>query len=137
MGEVSKRFDVLIKKNYYNYERYGVDAIFALLYHVRPLDVEDLGAFLRLSDHLHRLDDNHYVIVFTFTDNGGAHKASQNLLYRLDNHFLDNESRIALDSFDTAFNAGMVLNRLRQIMLEVRKRPHIRIDNETILDGRM
>ncbi|WP_345984519.1 hypothetical protein WCX49_07715 [Sulfurimonas sp. HSL-1656] len=132
-----RHFDTLVRKHYYIYERYGVDATFALLYHARPLDVEELGNFVRLSDHLHQIDDNHYIIIFTFTDYSGAYKACQNLLCRLDDHFRDTESRVALDSFDTTLHSGMVLNRLQRIMDEVRKRPRVRIDNETILDGRM
>ncbi|MHC3994721.1 hypothetical protein ACXWTF_07810 [Thiomicrolovo sp. ZZH C-3] len=132
-----RHFDNLVRKHYYIYDRYGVDATFSLLYHHLPLHVDELGEFVRLSDHLHQIDDNHYVIIFTFTDYSGAYKASQNLLCRLDDHFRDTKSCIALDSFDTTLNSSMVLNRLRRIMDEVRKRPRIRIDNELILDDRM
>jgi hypothetical protein len=137
MGDLAKHFDVLIKKHYYIHERYGVDVTFALLYHAEPLAIDVIGGLLRLSDHLHQVDENHYFIVFDFTNQANAHKACQNLLCRLDDHFRDTESCIALDAFDTTKSTPIVLRRLQQILSEVRKRPRVRIDNETILDGRM
>ncbi|UFS61534.1 hypothetical protein LOH54_07645 [Sulfurimonas sp. HSL-3221] len=136
MSETAQRFEVLIKKHYYIYERYGVDVTFALLHHSEPLDLQTLGGFLRLSDHLEKIDDNHYFIVFDFTDAARAHKASQNLLCKLDDHFRNDTTYIAMDSFDTSKNAQIVLSRLQQILVEIRKSPRKRIDNEQILDGR-
>ena len=97
MGGGMNRFEVMIEKTYYIHRRYGVTATFALLYHEQPLTVAVLGSFIRLSDHVIPIDKHHDFIIFTFTSEANAYKASQNLLGRLDNHFSDRSSCIALD----------------------------------------
>lgn len=134
MPDILNRINVLIKKTYYTFERFGVDATFAMLYHETPLSVEELSKYVRLSDQLMQLDENHYFIIFAFTAQNDAYKASQNLIYKLDNHFNNHTSFIALDDFDTSKSPQMVLGRLRQILAEIRKSPYHRIETEQILD---
>lgn len=131
---ISNRLNVLVKKTYYNYERFDIHATFALLYHEEPLSVVELANFVRISDHLIQLDNNHYFIIFAFTTQNNAYKASQNIIYILDNHFNNNNSCIALDAFDISKSPQSVLNRLKQILTETRKNPYIRIELEDILD---
>jgi len=133
-SNILNRVNVLVKKTYYNYERFGVDATFALLYHEAPLNVVELSNFIRISDHLVQLDDNHYFIIYAFTAQANAYKASQNIMLKLDNHFNSRTSCIALDTFDPEKSAQSVLNRLKQILAETRKRSYIRIETEDILD---
>lgn len=128
------RLDVLIKKFYYIYERYAVDATFALLYHEKPLSVVELSKYIRISDQLIPLDDNHYFIIFTFTAQKNAYKAAQNILQRLDSYFNDTATCIALDSFDTSKSSQIVLSRLKQILAETRKNSYIRVEMEDIID---
>jgi hypothetical protein len=134
IGEGMNRYDHMVNRTYYIYERYEVDATFALLYHEKPLHVDDLGSFLRLSDHVIQVDDHHYFIIFAFTNHENAHKASQNLLRHLDRHFSDQSSSIALDDFSTSKAPHTVLSRLKQIMAEIRKKSYSRIDGEHVLE---
>jgi hypothetical protein len=137
IGESMNRYDHMVEKTYYIHKRYGVPATFALVHHARPLDVDTLGGYMRLSDHVIQVDENHYFIIFAFTEENNAHKAAQNLLRHLDEHFKEPCSCIALDSFDVTKNPYIVLCRLKQILTEIRKHGFKRIDNENILDGFM
>ena len=130
-------FEQMVEKAYYLYLRYGVEATFALLYHSEPLKAKKLGSFLRLSDSTYDIDDHHIFIVFSFTDESGAYKASENLLPKLDHYFGAQNSYIALDAFDTTNSPQIVLKRLMQILSETRKDPFSRIENEKVLDRKI
>lgn len=132
--DIINRVNVLVKKTYYTYDRYQVDATFAMLYHEHPLDVTELSKYVRISDSIMHLDENHYFIIFAFTTQDNAYKASQNIVHSLDHHFNNHTSCIALDTFDTSKTAQNVLNRLRQILAETRKRSYVRVETEDILD---
>jgi hypothetical protein len=131
--DISNRINVLVKKTYYTYERFGVNATFALLYHQEPLSVVELAKYVRISDHLMQIDENHYFIIFAFTSHENSYKASQNIVHSLDKHFNNHTSCIALDSFNPSKTHQTVLNRLKQIMAETRKDPYMRIEGEEIL----
>lgn len=128
------RVSVLIKKVYYTYERFNVNATFAILYHEEPLSVIELAEYVRISDQLIQLDNNHYFIIFEFTSHNDAYKASQNLIHNLDVHFNNHVCCIALDAFNPSISPQNVLNRLKVILTEIRKKDYIRIENEEILD---
>ncbi|MDD5400420.1 MAG: hypothetical protein PHQ93_04445 [Sulfurimonas sp.] len=126
---------ILINKTYYIYRRYNIQATFALLYHNEPLSIVDLSKFVRLSDQFIQIDKNHYFIIFEFTSQKNAYKASQNIIYNLDKHFNTHKGcYIAIDSFDITKSPQNVLNRLKQILIEVRKNPCVRVEVEDILD---
>ncbi|MCX6074721.1 MAG: hypothetical protein NTY39_10410 [Campylobacterales bacterium] len=108
--------------------------MFALLYHEEPLSVVELAKYVRTSDHLIKLDDQHYFIIFTFTSQENSYKASQNILHKLDRHFNNYTTCIALDTFNTSKEPQNVLNRLKQILIETRKNSYIRVEMEDILD---
>lgn len=131
--DILNRINVLVKKTYYTYERFQVNATFALLYHEKPLSVVELSSYVRISDQLMQLDENHYFIIFSFTEQDNAFKASQNLVHNLDIHFNNSTSCVALDTFDPSKTYQNVLNRLKQIMTETRKNPYVRIETEDIL----
>jgi hypothetical protein len=135
MANVLNRLHVQIKKTYYIHERYNVDATFALLYHEHPLDVDAFADYVRISDDLIPLDEHHYFITFTFTNESNAYKAAQNVIQSLDSHFNDHSSCIVLDTFDPQKSANVVLGRLQQILAEARKKSYARIENEMIFDG--
>lgn len=128
------RVNVLVKKAYYTSQRFQVNATFALLYHEQPLSVIELAQYVRVSDQLIQLNENHYFIIFAFTKEDNAYKASQNIMYQLDEYFKNNTSCISLDTFDSAKSPQSVLNRLSMILTETRKNPYIRIETEEILD---
>ena len=128
------RVQIEIKKTYYLYDRYKFSSTFALLYHNKPIDVAELGKYIRMSDHIVNLDDNHYFINFAFTNQQNAFKASQNLLFNLDKHFQETTSRIAIDTFDIAKTPQMVINRLVQILEALKKHQYERIEDENILN---
>lgn len=133
-SNISNRINVLIKKTYYTNERFQVSATFALLYHEEPLDVVELSKYVRISDHLVQIDDHHYFIIFAFTEEENAYKASQNIIHNLDSYFNNHTSCIAVDAFDKRKTAENVLNRLKQIMKETRKSSYIRVETDDILD---
>lgn len=132
--DILDRVNVLVKKTYYTFDRFNVDATFALLYHETPLNVVELSQFIRITDQIIPLDDNHYFIIFAFTSQENAYKASQNILYNLDQLLNNQTSCIALDTFDTKKSSKAVLTRLHQILSETRKSSYIRVETEEILD---
>ena len=134
MVDISNRVDVLIKKTYYIYERFQVDATFAMLYTEEPLDISELSKHVRISDQLMKIDENHYFIIFAFTQSKNAYKASQNIIYALDIYFNNHSSCIALDTFDANKSSRSVLGRLMQILVEIKKSSQIRIETEDIFD---
>lgn len=133
-SSITNRINVSIKKTYYTFERFQVEATFALLYHEEPIDVVELSKFVRISDQLMKLDEYHYFIIFAFTSQENAYKASQNLIQKLDAYFNNHTSCIAVDAFDKAKTPDNVLNRLKQIMIETRKSSYIRVETDDILD---
>jgi hypothetical protein len=133
-NNILNRVNVLIKKTYYNFERFKVDATFALLYHEASLSVVELSKFVRLSDHLMQLDENHYFIIFAFTSQENAYKASQNIIHKLDIHFKNTTSSIAMDTLNPSKSPQNVLARLKQILTEIHRETHIRIETDDILD---
>ena len=133
-SDILERVNELVKKTYYTFDRFDVDATFALLYHEKSLTLNELAKFIRLSDHLLQIDANHYFIIFSFTSQKNAYKASQNILYKLDTHFNDHSSLIAMDILNPTKSPQSVLNRLKQIMTEIHKNNFVRIETEDILD---
>ena len=133
--EIQIRINAEINRAYYTYERYKVDATFALIYHEGELSLEELGSYVRKSDRFVKVDEHHFFIIYHFTDGSKASKASQNLLLRLDNHFHTTTTCIAIDNFNPANPTKVVLNRLKQIINETRKNSFSRIEYEDILDA--
>ena len=131
---ITNRIHVSIKKTYYVYDRFGIQATFALLYHEEPLSVVELSKYVRISDELIELDSNHYFIIFAFTSQENAYKASQNLIQKLDLHFNNHTSCIVVDTFDKSKTSANVINRLKQIMIEIHKNSYVRVETEDILD---
>ncbi|MEO1938270.1 MAG: hypothetical protein ABGW85_06510 [Sulfurimonas sp.] len=132
--KIKQRLIIEIRKAYYGAQRYNVKSTFALLYHEKELPVDKLGKIVRMSDHLLKIDENHYFINFVHTNHTQAFKAAQNLIHALDSHFNDSNSAIAIDTFDIKQPANLVINRLEQILKEVKKNPYSRIDDENILN---
>jgi len=133
-SNILNRINVLVKKTYYTYERFQVDATFALLYHEEPLSVIELAEYIRISDHIIQLDEQHYFIIFAFTSQENAYKASQNIVYKLDKYFNNCTTCIALDALDTSKTPQNVLNRLKQIIIEAHKSCYVRVEMDDILD---
>ena len=131
---IRKRLEIEINKAYYTSKRYHTVSTFAFLYHEKPLPVDILGSYVRISDHILKVDEHHYFINFTFTEQTGAFKAAQNLLLYLDKYFNNRTSCIALDTFDTTQSPRIVLNRLIQILQETKKHSYCRIEDENILN---
>lgn len=132
---IFNRIKVEIKKAYYASQRYGVESTFALIYHEKAFNVEELGLYVRISDHFIKIDDNHYFMNFAFTSQNDAFKASQNLVLYLDKHFNDRTTCIAIDTFDTTHTCQIVYNRLMEILKETKKSSYTRIEDENILNG--
>ena len=128
------RIKIDIERAYYISDRYNATSAFALLYHEKELSPSELGTIIRISDIFIKIDENHYFINFVHTNHTQAFKAAQNLLHALDSHFNDNSSAIAIDTFDVKQPANLVINRLEQILKEVKKNPYNRIDDENILN---
>ena len=131
---IKNRLKIEINKAYYIAKRYKSLSTFAILYHKDILPVDILGKFVRISDHLLKIDDHHYFINFTFTHQEDAFKAAQNLLLYLDRHFNNRTSCIALDTFNITQSPTIVLNRLIQILHETKKSSYTRIEDENILN---
>jgi hypothetical protein len=110
------RLKILINKTYYTNKRYKIPATFAYLYHEKELSLDDLGKYVRKSDHFLKIDENHYFIHFAYTEQDHAFKACQNLLLYLDKHFNNTSSYIAVDTFDATKSPTVVFNRLQQIL---------------------
>jgi len=132
--KIKKRLEIEIKKAYYSAQRYKAVSTFAFLFHTKELSPTELGSLLRISDHILKIDDHHFFINFTQTSHEDAFKAAQNLLFKLDNHFKDQTSAIAIDNFNVNQTPSIVLHRLVEILHEVRKHSYTRIDDESILN---
>lgn len=131
---ILNRLGILVKKVYYTFDRFHVDATFALLYHEKPLDVVELSKYIRITDKVIQLDENHYFILLAFTSQKDSYKAAQNILSNLDQYLNNQTTYIALDTFNTSKSSTIVLTRLKQILAETRKSSYIRIETEDIFD---
>lgn len=133
--KILNRLQILVNKTYYTATRYKTPATFAYMYHTEELSVEELGKYVRISDHFIKIDQNHYFINFAYTGQDNAFKASQNLLHALDKHFNTSTTCIAIDTFDMSKSAKVVYNRLVQILEATKKYSYSRIEDEDILNG--
>ena len=131
---IKKRVEIEIKKTYYTATRYKRTSTFALLYYEGELSLEQLGKLLRISDHLLKIDKNHYFINFIMTEHSDAFKASENLIFNLDKLLNNTTSCIAIDTFDPTQSPSIVLHRLTQILAETKKNSYSRIEDENILN---
>jgi len=130
---IKTRLQVEIEKSYYASKRYHQESTFAILYHEKKLPIEVLGNILRVSDQLIQTDEHHYFVFFKFTNHQQAFKASENLLLELDTYFNDSTSYIGIDRFDINQSPTIVINRLIQILYEIKKGQFLRIEDESIL----
>ena len=128
------RLSAEINRAYYAYDRYDTIATFVMVYHEKDLSLEKMGEFVRATDRFMSIDDNHYFIIFHYTAQDNAYKASQNLLLKLDNYFQNSSTCIAIDNFNKSNSPIVVINRLNQIIKETRKNSFTRIEDEAILD---
>ncbi len=131
--EVKDRLLIEIKKACAAYKRYSITSIFAILYHDKPLSITELSQYIRASDGIYTIDEHHYFINYAYSKEQGAFKACQNLIHNLDKHFNDQSSYMAMSSFDETQTPTIVLNRLNQILAEMKKHPESRIEDENIL----
>lgn len=129
------RLNAEIVRAHYTYERYNAESTFALLYHEKDIELDVLGGFVRVSDRLVKVDENHHFVVYNFTTQDDAYKASKNLINKLDNHFHNTSSCIAIDSPSKTDSTHMVMNKLHQILQETKKNSVSRIEYEDILDN--
>lgn len=129
------RLRILVNKTYYTATRYKTPATFAYLYNDKELSLEELGKYVRISDHFIKIDRNHFFINFAYTKQDDAFKAAQNLLFALDKHFNNSNSCIAIDTFDTTKSPKVVFNRLVQILDATKRNPDSRIEDEDVLNG--
>ena len=134
-SELEVRVNAEINRAYYTYDRYQADATFALVYHENDISLENLGKCMRISDRFVEIDENHFFILYHFTTSKDAYKACQNLLLKLDNHFNNNTTCIAIDTFNTSNPTKVVMNRLKQIIKETKSNSFARIEYEDILDS--
>lgn len=131
---VINRFEVLIKKTYYIHERYNVNSTFSLLYHKEPLSIIELSKYIRISDNIIEIDENHYFIIFQFTSEENAYKASQNIIHQLDEDFNAHAFYMAIDKLDITISPQNVLRRLKLIVEYAIKNRCIRVETEEVLD---
>ncbi len=131
---IANRLRIMIEKSYYLNSRYQTASTFTLLYHEGAMEPIDLGKYVRKSDHFLKIDENHYFINFMYINQEQAFKAAQNLIQSLDNHFGNNSSLIAIDTFADSKTPTMVYNRLKEILKELQRNSFNRIEDESILD---
>jgi hypothetical protein len=133
--ELKIRLNAEIGRAHYTYERYKVDATFALVYHEKDISLEQLGSLIRVSDKLVSINENLHFVIYNFTTQDDAYKASRHLLNSLDKHFHNTTSCIAIDSPSKTDSTHMVMNKLHQIILETKKNSVTRIEYSDILDN--
>jgi hypothetical protein len=133
--DLKTRLNAEIGRAHYTYERYKVDYTFALVYHEKDIELDVLGSYVRVSDKLVRIDENMHFVIYNFTTQDDAYKASKNLLNNLDNHFHSTKSCIAVDAPAKTDTTHMVLNKLDQILQETKRSSVSRIEYEDILDN--
>jgi hypothetical protein len=133
--ELKIRLNAEIGRAHYTYERYKAEATFALVYHEKDIGLEQLGSLVRVSDRLVRVNENLHFVIYNFTTQDDAYKASRHLLSSLDKHFHSATSCIAIDSPPKTDSTHMVMNKLHQIILETKKNSVTRIEYSDILDN--
>ncbi|WP_373069714.1 hypothetical protein [Sulfurimonas sp.] len=129
------RLNAEIVRAHYTYERYNAVSTFALVYHEKDIELEVLGSFVRVSDRVIRVNENLHFLIYNFTNQDDAYKASRNLISKLDKHFHNATSCIAIDSPSKSDSTHMVMNKLYQILEETKKTSVARIEYEDILDN--
>jgi len=124
-----------IDRAYYANEKYDIAATFIMVYSEKNISVENMNKFVRATDRFIHIDDNHYLIIFHYTAQDNAYKASQNLLLKLDDYFQNSSTAIAIGSFNKMKTPAIVVNELKQIIKELKKSSFTRIEDESILDS--
>ena len=132
--QTRKRLESEVNRVHDACKRYGSTTSSAIVYHEKDLDLELLGSFLRKNDKIVELDNNHHFIMFCYTSESEAYEAAKNLLSKLDKHFKNTTSCIAIDSACKNDSTNMMINKLLQILKETKKNSISRIEYEDILD---
>lgn len=132
---MGNRLEDEINRAYYANEKYDIVATFVMVYNEKNISIEKMGKFVRATDRFIRIDDNHYFIIFHYTTQDNAYKASQNLLLKLDEYFKNSNTSIAVGSFNKTKTPAMVINELKQIIKELKRSSFTRIEDESILDS--
>ncbi len=133
---IPSRFEVMVKKVYYVYEKFGLDFSFALLSLAKPISVTDLSRYVRSSDVLIPIDENHYFIIFQFTSPDAAFRTSQELVFSLDKFFNQPKSSfVAIEKLNINITPLNVLKRLDSIVQATKKAGYSQVETEDILDN--
>jgi hypothetical protein len=133
--DLRTRLNAEIVRAHYTYERYNVVSTFALVYHEKEISLEEIGGMIRISDRLVTVSENIHFIIYNFTTPDDAYQASRNLIAKLDKHFDNHTSCVAIDRPSKTDSTHMVMNKLHQILQETRKSSVSRIEYEDILDN--
>lgn len=133
--EIKTRLNAEVVRAHYTYERYNAVFTFALLYHEKELTLEELGGMIRISDRIVCVSKNLHFITYNFTTPDDAYQASRNLIAKLDKHFNNTTSCIAIYASSKTDTTHMVMNKLLQILEETKKSSVSRIEYEDILDN--
>lgn len=133
--DTKTRLNAEIVRAHYTYERYDAVSTFALLYHEKELSLEELGGMIRISDRIVAISKDMHFIIYNFTTSDDAYQASRNLIGKLDKHFNNTTSCIAIYAPLNTDNTHMVMNKLYQILEETKKSSVSRIEYEDILDN--
>jgi len=131
---LEKRYEVLVKKTYYIHKRYNLESTFALLYHKEPLSLVQLSAYARISDYIIEVDENNYFIIFQFTSEEDAYKASQNIIGKLEVNFCSHAFYIGLHKININMTPQNILKKLRLIVEYAIKNRFNRVETEEVLD---
>ncbi|QFR50105.1 hypothetical protein FJR48_10355 [Sulfurimonas lithotrophica] len=115
-------------------KRYESNTSSAIVYHEKDIDLVLFGSFLRKNDKIIKLDNHHHFIMFCYTSESEAYEAAKNLLSKLDSHFQNTTSCIAIDSACKNDSTNMMINKLLLIIKETKKNSVSRIEYDDILD---
>jgi len=133
--ELKVRLNAEIVRARYAHDRYNAESTFALVYHEKVIDLDILGTYVRVSDRLIKVSENLHFVIYNFTSQDDAYKASKNLIENLDKHFHSRTSCIAIDAPPKTDTVHMVMSKLSQILKETKKNSVSRIEYSDILDA--
>lgn len=134
---MTKRLEAEINRAFYANDKYNLIATFVMVYYDKEISVEDMGKYVRATDRFIQIDESHCFIIFHYTAQENAYKASQNLLLKLDKHFQNSNAVIAIDDFDKSESPALIICKLKQIIKEIKKNSLVRVEDKSLLDSKI
>jgi hypothetical protein len=126
--------DKAMEEDLYRYQRYGVPFSITAFYSDSRHLSEMMGEYIRLTDTVVKLDDHLVCVIYGNVGYQDAFKASENMLYDLNNAYPDVKISAGMTSVTKVDLPKDLLKRALQNLGSVSDKPESYVGDDTVID---